>query len=80
LAEKVKTYRPRYVAILGVGAYRTGFERPRAVVGRQAERLEEAVVWVLPNPSGLNAHYSLDDLTRLFRELRLTVDSLPEFE
>jgi TDG/mug DNA glycosylase family protein len=78
LAEKVKTYQPRYVAILGVGAYRTGFGRPRAAIGPQAEPLEQAAVWVLPNPSGLNAHYTLHDLARLFAELREVVASRPD--
>jgi double-stranded uracil-DNA glycosylase len=60
---------PRWVAVLGLGAYRTAFGRPRAIVGRQAERLRGAGLWVLPNPSGLNAHYQLNDLVREFRRL-----------
>jgi TDG/mug DNA glycosylase family protein len=70
LEEKVRLHRPRAVAFLGVTAYRAAFGRPRARVGRQEERLAEAAVWVLPNPSGLNAHYGLADLARLFAELR----------
>jgi TDG/mug DNA glycosylase family protein len=73
LSEKVRAYRPGVVAFLGVTAYRTALARPRAVVGRQPERLEGALVWVLPNPSGLNAHYGLPDLARLFGELREAV-------
>lgn len=73
LREKVKTYRPRFVAVLGVTAYRTAFVRPKATTGRQEEAIEEAVAWVLPNPSGLNAHYQKDDLARLFGELRAAV-------
>jgi TDG/mug DNA glycosylase family protein len=69
LAAKVKRYRPRIVAILGVGAYRKAFGRPKAQVGEQVERIHSARVWVLPNPSGLNANYQLVDLVRLFREL-----------
>ncbi|MGY1707351.1 G/U mismatch-specific DNA glycosylase [Geodermatophilus sp. SYSU D00697] len=70
LTDLVGRYRPRVVAVLGVGAYRTGFGRPRAVLGRQDERIGGASTWVVPNPSGLNAHYQLPDLARLYRELR----------
>lgn len=75
LESKVKHYRPDRVAILGIAAYRTAFQRPDATLGRQVETLDGVTTWVLPNPSGLNAHYQLRDLVRLFRELRL--DSLP---
>jgi len=71
LAEKVAEFRPRCVAILGVGAYRTAFDRPKAALGRQDETIGGALTWVLPNPSGLNAHYDIDGLAALFRELRL---------
>jgi TDG/mug DNA glycosylase family protein len=70
LAELVARYRPRVLAVLGVGAYRAGFGRPRAVLGRQDERVGGAQTWVVPNPSGLNAHYQLPDLARLYRGLR----------
>jgi TDG/mug DNA glycosylase family protein len=70
LARKVRRFRPRYVAFLGVGAYRTAFGLPRADLGKQAEDLAGAGVWVLPNPSGLNAHFQLADLARLFAALR----------
>ncbi|MFS8086222.1 MAG: G/U mismatch-specific DNA glycosylase [Acidobacteriota bacterium] len=70
LKAKVRRYRPRIMAILGVGAYRQAFAQPKAVIGEQAERIGDARVWVLPNPSGLNANYQLPDLVRLFRELR----------
>jgi double-stranded uracil-DNA glycosylase len=70
LAAKVKRYRPRVVAILGVGAYRNAFARPKAQIGEQPERIHHARVWVLPNPSGLNANYQLPELVRMFRELR----------
>ncbi len=69
LVEKVRAYRPRTLAILGVSAYRTAFQRPRAVLGEQPERIGDTRLWVLPNPSGLNAHYSLDALARLFRQV-----------
>ena len=70
LEAKVRRYRPGCVAVLGVGAYRTGFWRPDAALGRQAETIEDAMIWVLPNPSGLNANYQMTDFVRLFRELR----------
>ena len=70
LEAKVARHRPRIVAFLGLQAYRIALDRPRARVGRQAERLGGAAVWVLPNPSGLNAHYQLPALARLFRRLR----------
>jgi TDG/mug DNA glycosylase family protein len=70
LAEKVRLWTPLQVAFLGVSAYRTGFGKPRAALGRQEERLAGAVVWVLPSPSGLNAHYQLADLARLYAVLR----------
>lgn len=71
LEKKVRKYHPKCVAIVGMGAYRDAFERPKAQLGRQPEDLAGAVVWVLPNPSGLNAHYQLQDFARLFREVRL---------
>jgi TDG/mug DNA glycosylase family protein len=70
LQEKVRRYRPQILAILGIGAYRTAFERPKAIIGKQAERIGNTLLWVLPNPSGINAHYQLEDLARLFRELK----------
>lgn len=70
LTRKVLRYRPRVLAVLGVGAYRTAFNRPRAAIGRQPERIGETLLWVLPNPSGLNANYQAAELARLFRELR----------
>jgi TDG/mug DNA glycosylase family protein len=74
LARKAKRYRPAVVAFLGVTAYRTAFGRPRARLGRQEERLGESLVWVLPNPSGLNAHYQLAGLARLYTELRVAAE------
>jgi TDG/mug DNA glycosylase family protein len=71
LERKLRKIRPRAVAFLGVTAYRTAFARPEAKLGLQPERLADAAVWVLPNPSGLNAHYQVAELARLFRELRL---------
>jgi TDG/mug DNA glycosylase family protein len=77
LARRVRKYRPAAVAVLGVTAYRTAFARPRAAPGRQPEPLAGAAVWVLPNPSGLNAHYRLADLGRLYAELLQITSGTP---
>jgi double-stranded uracil-DNA glycosylase len=74
LLSKVKRYAPTCVAVLGVGAYRTAFAQPTASLGRQPGTLGDAVLWVLPNPSGLNAHYQLAELVGLFRELYETLN------
>jgi double-stranded uracil-DNA glycosylase len=70
LEERLTPLRPRFVAVLGIGAYRTGFGRPHAALGPQEHDLGGPRLWVLPNPSGLNAHHQLDDLTERFRALR----------
>ena len=70
LVSLIDRRRPRYVAIAGVTAYRTAFGRPRAAIGPQADSLGSARLWILPNPSGLNAHYSLPDIAAAFRDLR----------
>ena len=70
LRRKVRRYRPRIVAILGIEAYRKAFGRLEVQIGEQDETIGEARLWVLPNPSGLNANYQLKDFTRLFRKLR----------
>lgn len=69
LTAKVKRYRPKILAVLGIGAYRTAFAQPKAQLGLQPEPLGNTLIWVLPNPSGLNAHYLLDDLANRFRAL-----------
>jgi len=74
LKAKVCRYRPRIIAILGVGAYRQAFAQPKAVLGEQPGRIGDARIWVLPNPSGLNANYQLPDLVKLFREFRQAAD------
>jgi TDG/mug DNA glycosylase family protein len=73
LLRKVRRYRPKVLAILGVTAYRSAWERPNAAVGRQEEVIDESRIWVLPNPSGLNASYQIPDLARILRELRVAV-------
>jgi double-stranded uracil-DNA glycosylase len=75
LVRKVRRYRPGAIAFLGVGAYRTALGRPKAAIGRQPERIGDTAVWVLPNPSGLNANYQLADLARLYAELRQAVET-----
>lgn len=74
LARKIEKYRPRLLAVLGIGAYRMAFDRPAAAVGLQNEMIGGTPVWLLPNPSGLNAHYQLNDLVSLFSDLRLAAD------
>jgi double-stranded uracil-DNA glycosylase len=76
LAEKVARYQPRILAVLGAGAYRTAFARPKAAMGPQPETIAGAQVWVLPNPSGLNAHYSLAQLAELYREVKLAAEKV----
>ncbi|WP_438865813.1 G/U mismatch-specific DNA glycosylase [Paractinoplanes atraurantiacus] len=74
LDNNVRKIRPTYLAVLGVTAYRTAFAKPKATMGPQDDTVGERPVWVLPNPSGLNAHYTVDTLAGAFREL---LDSLP---
>jgi TDG/mug DNA glycosylase family protein len=77
LADKVRRFRPAFVAVLGVTAYRAAFGKPRATLGLQPDAIAGASAWVLPNPSGLNAHHQLADLAALFRELREAAPPLP---
>ena len=70
LERTVKRYRPRIVAVVGIGAYRVAFDRPRATLGPQEESLAGARVWVLPNTSGLNANHRPADFARAFSTLR----------
>ena len=74
LEAKMQQFAPLWLAVLGISAYRTAFGRPDASLGPQAETVGGVPVWVLPNPSGLNAHYRPADLARLFRELRTEVE------
>jgi TDG/mug DNA glycosylase family protein len=73
LTRKVRRCRPRVVAFLGLSAYRTAFDRPAALAGPQPEEVGGARVWLLPNPSGLNAHYQLPALIAAFRDLRMAM-------
>ena len=70
LERKVLRYGPSFVAILGISAYRTAFARRDASFGPRPESIGDSRIWVLPNPSGLNAHFQLDDLARVFADLR----------
>ncbi|MBV9803189.1 MAG: mismatch-specific DNA-glycosylase [Solirubrobacterales bacterium] len=76
LEETVQTWAPRLVAPVGVVAYRAAFARAHAVIGRQEERVGGRPVWVLPNPSGLNAHYRPADFVRLYAQARVYAESL----
>jgi TDG/mug DNA glycosylase family protein len=70
LAEKAGHFRPAWLGFVGIGAYRKAFGRPKATIGPQGERLEGAGLWVLPNTSGLNANYLIDQTVELFAEVR----------
>ena len=80
LTAKVEDFRPRWLAVLGIVAYRTGFGRRDAVIGPQPDRIGGTRVWVLPNPSGLNAHFTLDKLAARFAALRGTVQGGPHHD
>ncbi len=71
LEAKVAKLRPRCVAVLGLQAYRTAFRRPDAVIGRQPELLGGSLLWLLPNPSGLQAHYQLPEMNEMYEALFL---------
>ncbi len=75
LAAKVRELHPRWLAVVGVTAYRTAFSRPRAIIGPQADAIGGVPVWVLPNPSGLNASWPTPRLVTAFRQLRETADA-----
>jgi double-stranded uracil-DNA glycosylase len=69
LTALVTRLRPRVVAVAGITAYRTAFGRPKAVMGRQPEPLADAELWVVPNPSGLNAHETVASLATAYAEV-----------
>jgi TDG/mug DNA glycosylase family protein len=77
LLRKVRAFQPRILAVLGLGAYRLAFGDRHAVCGLQDRTLDETHIWLLPNPSGLNAHHSSTELVRLFRALRRYASSSP---
>jgi len=69
LERKVKRHQPEWLAVVGIGAYRAAFGRPKAVIGPQQERLGSSRLWLLPQPSGLNANHQMPELTAAFRGL-----------
>jgi TDG/mug DNA glycosylase family protein len=73
LTATVERWRPRSVAVLGITAYRTAFRRPKAMIGPQPEDLAGVALWVLPNPSGLNAHYQQPALSGEYARLAAAV-------
>jgi TDG/mug DNA glycosylase family protein len=75
LRAKITRYQPAVLAVLGISAYRLAFNQPRAVLGHQRETIGTTSLYVLPNPSGLNALYTPADLGRVYREFRLSVDA-----
>jgi TDG/mug DNA glycosylase family protein len=80
LAGKVRRFRPEWVAVVGVTAYRVAFACPKATFGRQAETIGGAGIWVLPNPSGLNASYQLDRLVEEYARLREAAGDPPRVQ
>ena len=74
LADKCRKYHPRFVAVLGLGAYRVGFDEPRAKLGVQQRRIGGGAVYVLPNPSGLNAHFTPKRFAEVFQAFRQYVE------
>lgn len=73
LEAKIVRYKPQWLAVLGVGAYRSAFADRRAAPGRQDRTIGETRVWLLPNTSGLNAHCRPEDFVRHFVALRQAV-------
>jgi double-stranded uracil-DNA glycosylase len=73
LEEKVARYAPRWTAFVGIGAYATAFERRAVAIGAQGETIGDSRVWVLPNTSGLNAHFTPARFAEVFREFRAAV-------
>ncbi|HEY5222159.1 MAG TPA: mismatch-specific DNA-glycosylase [Microbacteriaceae bacterium] len=71
LAERVARIRPRVAAMLGITAYRVAFGMPKATTGLQPNELAGVPLWVVPNPSGLNAHATIDTLGRAYREVAI---------
>lgn len=77
LLRKVARFRPRFLAIVGLQSFRLAFDRPHAQVGSQPEPIGSTTVWLLPNPSRLNAHYQPKLMTRLFADLHAAVHDRP---
>jgi TDG/mug DNA glycosylase family protein len=75
LVKKIGKFKPQTLAVLGIGAYRTAFGEPKAKLGLQSGKIGKTKIWLLPNPSGLNAHYQLNDLAKLFGELKQAIET-----
>ncbi|HEV8606253.1 MAG TPA: G/U mismatch-specific DNA glycosylase [Tepidisphaeraceae bacterium] len=75
LTRKVLRHTPRFIAVIGITSYRIAFNRKEAVLGLQNQTIGDTRIWVLPNPSGLNAHYQVSDLAKLFRMLKNAVSN-----
>ena len=69
LVKKVLRFQPHWLAVVGITAYRDAFGERKAAMGEQARRIGETRIWILPNPSGLNAHYTLPKLAAAYAEL-----------
>ena len=74
----VREHRPKVVAIAGITAYRAAFHAPKAMMGRQPEGLEGAELWVVPNPSGLNAHETIESLAVAYRAPAIAAGVIPD--
>lgn len=76
LVEKMILYQPQVLALLGLSAYRMAFGKPTAEIGLQEQTIGQTRLWVLPNPSGLNAHFPPKKLALVYGELRKFVEQL----
>ncbi|MEJ7863439.1 MAG: G/U mismatch-specific DNA glycosylase [Pyrinomonadaceae bacterium] len=74
LIKKIEKFKPQFLAVLGIGAFRTAFSDPKAKLGLQNRQIGATKIWLLPNPSGLNAHYQIADLAKIFSELKQAID------
>ena len=77
LTELVGQIKPKVVAMLGISAFRLAFGQPKALIGKQPKTLAGAELWVVPNPSGLNAHYNVDSLAVAYREVGVAAGLVP---
>lgn len=75
LIKKIEKFKPQFLAVLGIGAFRTAFSDPKAKLGLQNRQIGATKIWLLPNPSGLNAHYQIADLAKLFGELKQAIET-----
>ena len=78
LRRKLLRFRPVFLAVVGLGAYRLAFEQPIAAIGLQPDTVGSTRIWLLPNTSGLNAHHQIADLAKLFSDLRASASDLSD--